>query len=411
MKKFFFAAAVAALALVACERTDNVVVSQRQAVKFSVENIGTYTMKSVAITESEGLSQVGIFASELGASNVAATISGTNLTPASTIYWAAGQAEDAAKSFVAYYPYAENREVNSTDFLPKYNQDSGEVDYSAFNNFVTAVKSAAPNTEDGVQFSFAHPFAKMIINVVNQLGSDAIKTEGGSGIAVSGINLGTAIDISTSPVTVTLADETSTVYPYAITANEKYEFVLLPQTAAPTITITTVKGSVYTFTISSDYTFEAGKVAVANLTLSNSASSGESDLNPVSFENVIDLTNAAWDDDNATAVAITPGDVTVSEDYWYLILAPWTTDLPMTNNGINGDGQEEWMITFDYTAGTEFKVRQNKAWDNNFGGTAVVGSDFGAVSSGNNLSLTDTGNYTLYLKLKEGNNEFYINKN
>ncbi|MBQ4285083.1 MAG: fimbrillin family protein [Bacteroidales bacterium] len=401
MKKLIFAAAIAALALVSCQKTAQVV-GERQAVKFSMQNIGTYTMKSVAITETEGLSQVGIFSADLGADNVAATISGSSLTPATPIYWELGQASDADKTFVAYYPYAAGRAVNSAAFLPPYNQDSGEVDYTAYDNFVTARVEACPD-DNAVNFAFTHPYAKMIVNITNNLGEDAV-----TGVKVSGTKLAQAIDISTSSVSITLANEAADVYLKPVAEN-KYEMILPPQNASPVITVTTTTSSTYVFNINSAYTFTAGGAAQANITLANSASSGEGRQN-VSMG--VDLTSAAWG--NAVEAAFTQDDANSSINCWYLVGTfgdeNFGTDHPMTYNGVN-NGYEEWVVTFDYTAGVEFKFRQNKEWTNNFGGGALAAGDNNAVAGGENNTLPEAGNYTIYLKLKNGDNKYWVVKN
>ncbi len=281
MKKLLFAAAIAALALVSCSKTETSVQQGPRAVKFSYENIATYTVKAGAIN-GETPSQVGIFAADLDADNVAANVSGSTLTPTSTINWKPGQVDPT--TFVAYYPYAASRTVTAAAFIPPYNQNSGDVDFSVFDNFVTAVKTADPETT--VALSFSHPFAKLRLNITNNLGLDVVDF-----IKISGIKLASAIDISTG--TITLADDAADQYPCPVTANEVYELVLAPQTASPVIEVHTIQGSTYTFTITSPYAFAAGKIAVAALTLSTS-SSGTSGLVASSY--TFDVTEWATED-------------------------------------------------------------------------------------------------------------------
>ena len=382
MKKLIFAAAIAALALVSCQKTAQVV-GERQAVKFSVENIATYTVKANPIDDATP-GQVGIFAADLSASNVAATISGTSLTPASTIYWLAGQQNPS--TFVAYYPYVASREVTSTEFIPPYNQDA--VDFTLYDNFLTAVKSASPS-DANVSFQFTHPFAKMRLNIDNQLGADVITY-----IEITGIKEATAINIETGDIT--LPDETRSHYPAAITANSVYELVIAPQSASPTVIVHTSQGSVYTFVISAAYNFQAGKVGVASLTLSNS-SSETAGLQAAQF--AIDVEEAEWED--GTAATFNDPTATVSNNYWYLIGSingsNWDVDYPMV---LQSDGA--WKITLNYLAGQEFKIRQGKAWTNNYGnnGTAVIplGEDYAPAQGGegNNLQFAATGVYDIY---------------
>ena len=106
MKRFLFLAAFAAVALVSCNKAEveTYVPDTNRAVKFTVENISSYVFKSPTLgLGADGCSTVGIYAADLGANNVEATVSGTSLTPASTIYWGVGQTTPT--TFVARYPY------------------------------------------------------------------------------------------------------------------------------------------------------------------------------------------------------------------------------------------------------------------------------------------------------------------
>lgn len=384
MKKFLIIAACAAMTLASCQKSENVV-RKGSAVKFSVENVATYVVKAGAIN-GETPSQVGIFAADLDADNIAANVSGTTLTPTSAINWKPGQVDPT--TFVAYYPYAASRTVTSAEFIPPYNQNSGEVDFSAYDNFVTAVKSADPETT--VALSFSHPFAKLRLNITNNLGADVVDY-----IEIDGIKLASAIDIASGAVTMEETPSHEHQYPCPVTANSVYELVLVPQTASPTIIVHTLQGSSYTFVISAPYNFQAGKVGTAALTLSTS-SSGTSGLSAASFS--IDLTEAEWTD----GTAATFGDPTelVSANYWYAIGtingSSWDIDYPMTYND-NG----EWKITIEYTAGQEFKFRKNKDWAEQFGnnGTATlpVETDYAPVPGGENFNLAESGTYDIYL--------------
>ena len=384
MKKLIFAAAIAALALVSCSKTETSVQQGPRAVKFSYENIATYTVKASAITDADP-SQVGIFAADLGADNVAANVAAGALTPATTIYWGAGQT--APSTFVAYYPYAAGRTLVSSEFIPPYNQNSTSVDFTVYDNFLTAVKTAAPD-DPSVEFKFTHPYAKLRLNIDNQLGADVVDY-----IKISGIKLASAIDISTGAITP--AAEATDQYPCPVTENAVYELVLVPQTASPTIEVNTVQGSKYVFAMTGSYAFAAGAVGVASLTLAN-ASSGTAGL--VAANLTLDLSEAEWTD--GAPAAFGEPSATVSENYWYVIGTindtNWDEDFPMV---IQSDGG--WKITLNYTAGEKFKIRKAKDWTTNYGLSGSdtelpLDADYTPAAGGTDIQFAATGVYDIY---------------
>ncbi len=423
MKRFLFFAAFAAAALVSCNKAEveNYVPDTANAVKFKVENLGMYSFdtKAVAIGE-EGTSSVGIFASELNATNVEATVAGTALTPTSPIYWGVGQTSET--TFCAVYPYAGGR--SATTFAYEIPADQSNVDAFTYqDNLITAVTSAKPS-DAAVAFTFKHPFAKMVININNKnAGGDVVST-----VVVEGLKGSTQIDVTTVPATVDLADATSVVTPYAVSAATQatlqYALVFAPQEATPAIVVTTALGSVYRFNLSAAYTFEAGKVASTSLTL-EPVGGGGSGITQTAVEN-ISFTADPWGAE--TNASSTNGETTYG-DYWYAIgtiygtdntIGAWSNDFPMT---YNADGS--WAITINYdesiatpSQGLGLKFRKfnsttddGNKWDTQYGMWASdpstymnIDFDYNLATAANgnkNIRFEMAGNYTLTLT---GNN-------
>ena len=300
MKKLVLALAVAAAALCACTKAENPTGEGRKAVKFTVENLGTFTLRSATLGIGEsGCSNVGIYAADLGANNVQATVSGSALTPASPIYWGVGQT--ISTQFVARYPYYDGATIDGAYTIPANQQSSDEFSYHA--NFMSAVQSASPDPGT-VAFNFTHPFAKVVVNVTNNLSADAVA----SVVLESVKQTATTLNLTTAPATPTLSDATVNVTACNTAANS-YSMIIMPQaaTASMNIVVTTLLGSVYTFRITNaDYNFLAGKIATAAVTLDpiGGGSNNRVQVGAMSF------TTTDWSDGAATTID-TVGDPTL----------------------------------------------------------------------------------------------------
>ena len=260
MKKILFLIVAAAALVCSCNKSD---LTPNQggpkAVQFTVTNLGSYTLKSTLELGETGCSKVGIYAADLGANNVGATVSEATLVPDSDIYWRVGQTE--ASQFVARYPQADVT-INEGYDIPADQSSNDTYSYQA--NLLTAVASATPDPGT-VAFTFKHPFSKVAVNITNNLSADAVAS-----VVMQNVKLSaSALDMTTAPATATLSDAKSNVTAHAASANS-YELIIMPQAAAAdmNIVVTTSQGSVYTFRITNaSYNFQAGKVATAAVTI------------------------------------------------------------------------------------------------------------------------------------------------
>ena len=295
MKKLVLALAVAAAALCACNKAEGPLGNEgRKAVKFTVENLGSVTLRSATLAIGEdGCSKVGIYAADLGADNVQATVSGSTLTPDNTIYWKVGQTEST--QFVARYPHANDGTINGAYTVSA--DQSAEDNYTYHANVLSAVQTASPDPGT-VAFTFTHPFAKVVVNVTNNLNADAVA----SVVLQNAKQTASSLDMRTSPATTTLDNEVApvNVTAYRVTATQ-FAMIILPQalTASMNIVVTTTLGSVYTFHITNaDYVFHAGNVATANVTIDPI---GGSNFNRTAV-GAMSFTTTPWGDEAATTI-------------------------------------------------------------------------------------------------------------
>lgn len=405
MKKFF-ALALGVIAIAACEKQATPVVTPDSPINFSIpQNTFTFTKATEAALEDDDAIQIIAGAPITAASK--ATVSGTNLTLANPIYWAKGQT--AAADFVAIYPY-----TASTNTSFNYDLSNGDYDYHKL--YLVAKASSAP-TEEKIALNFRHPFSKVLINVTNNLGSDAVAS-----VELKSLKLAGTLDLVEESVDLDGVENAN------ITAHKLSEAqwgaIIMPQSAQPQLVITTTLGSVYTFTLPAAFNFEAGKVASAAVTLEGQGGSGDDHGEATSFS----FSVADW-----AAAAQNPGfgDGSVAMgSYWYVLgtvyqedntVGAWAKDFPMVYGGKNNQQQEIWTITLNYDeakataqAGPGFKLRryasstaEDARWNTQLGMWASddntyvnIANTYGlatAADGNKDIRFEAAGNYTLTL--------------
>lgn len=406
MKKLLLILAATATLFCACNKEASVEQNLGpREVKFTVSNLATFQFKAATdAINGTTPSAVGIYAAELGANNVSATVSGSALTPATTIYWGIGQT--TATTFYARYPYASGAAIDGDYTLPT--DQSSEDDFSYHNNVVIATTTASPS-DPGVAFAFAHPFAKVFVNITNQLGGDAVAS-----VKLKGVKLSTDNLLAPAPASAATAED---VTMYGISATQ-FAAIILPQTAALTIEVTTSLGSVYNFASTGTYEFASGSASAAAITLSpiggSDSGAGKTAVSAFSFS----LTD--WPG-TPTDRVVADGETAIG-NYWHVIgcvyetantESAWSKDFPMA---YGADGK--WTITINYdesmaaTAGERgIKLRCFSAttaaadkWNVNRGFYSGTGDDFTLSSGdvygelhagGKNIRLASSGSWTL----------------
>lgn len=349
MKRFFIAAALAAMAFVSCDK--NEAVSQvsedgSRQVEFTFSGLYTLTTKADPIADGK---YVGIYAgAPISKDNVQMTVametatSGT-LTPTTTnsLLWGVGQTTEATK-FLAVYPYETTRPLVGDDEATKYIEyavQDGAESVSYANVFLTAAASQAPGTDAEkakVALEMKHPFAKLVYNITNN--SDDFVASA----SISGIHRNGHLSFATGAVTATGEAENNV----ALIANGENSWmtVVMPEEAAvnPTVKLTMTSGATYTFVLSAGVALQAGKVYTAAITISGSHGAEVSDRTVLGTFSVTD-----WAE--VDAGAMNPDSNTNASAWWYI-----------TGNidDVSGTVDQNWnkSIPFKCVSATDWQV-------------------------------------------------------
>ena len=339
MKKLLLTITAITLALVACNKNEAVApVENGDVIRFST-NIRTFTVKSTD-TSLEENDEVGIFAgTPVNGTNVQYTVNSSGkLVSSDPLKWHATSTDKVA--FTAYYTYSSSVTATSIAFAVAADQSVAGA-YQASDLMAANVAQASPGSD--VELEFKHQLHKLIVNVTNNTGK-AI-----SGVSISGVKVSATVNLETGAIS-DLPEATSTILP-ALKSAGKYEAVIIPQTAKPTIVVTTADGSRFGFVIAAETAFDSGKTATANIAIE-----GEGDEVEFTF------TVANW---GANTDLVTE-DPTVTKKVWSVIGSwdSWGADIPMTCTAAGAlEGEGTWEANISYSVGDEFKLRFDGSWD------------------------------------------------
>ena len=369
MKKAFVTILGLAACLVACNKAEKVApaaLDPNRPVQFTVSNIYSLETKADAIANGKA---VAIYAgSPINADNVSATVtmesgatSGT-LAPTVTnsLLWGVGQTTEATK-FLAVYPYETTRplvgETEDAKYIEYSITDAESVEYA--DKFLVASASQAPGTGETpakVALAFKHPFAKLVYNINNTSDDFVSKLE------ISGVRRTGNLMFTTGEVTTTgEANGTDALVELNANGENSFMTVVMPETAAvnPVVKVTMVSGATYTFQLAAATALAAGKVYTANIAISGSHGTTESNRTVLGTFTVTD-----WQ--NVDAGNLTAGDSTPATKWWYIqgnidevsgtTDSQWQKTIPFKCTG-----QYSWEVSF-YYAGTSseddgFKIR------------------------------------------------------
>lgn len=403
MKKSIVTVFALAACLVACNKAETPVNNaEPQAVRFSVRNLNSYTVKA-AIDENV-LSDVKVIAGAPINATASGTVDGTDLTVSPALYWTPGQT--LSTKFVAITGNQTNVTVDSYTVSDQYHP----YDYEYCAKLMSASATVAPGAN--VSLDFYHIFSKLVINITNNLGADVISTVNVSGIASVG-----SVNFDTRAVTITGPYNTN-ANAHERTANQVYEFALLPQTAAPTITVTTTLGAVYTFVLDPEhpFTFQGAKCATVDLTIGATASSAGSST-PVGVMAIHSVVDWATD---ATDFGTGDESTVLGDNYWYIQGtingSNWATAYPMRMTAT-----DVWEADFTYNktlANDEgFKLHKTTGWGSDQLGADPANKVFtvGALNWGwrtgnDNIQLATAGSYHIKYDFTDGD-KVYITAN
>ncbi len=270
MKKIFLSAAIAALALTACNK-ENIATQEPVAVKFTNgvitrasgaewaanDKVGIYMFTTTTTTPYEDNTNV----------EYTNSVAGTEATfkvqdEASTIYY---PVDGTHVDFLSYYPYSSSK-VGATDYIYEVDVNS-QTDKPAIDLLISNNLTNKSVDTEALKFNFYHALAQM--NVVVKAGADAPSLEGLE-ITVKGLINSAEYDITSDDIDfgTTTATDLDVLDQNAI---------IIPQSAAISFVVKTDDNSEGFETDAATVKFEQGKSTKITLTLNKTAVSFEGD--------------------------------------------------------------------------------------------------------------------------------------
>ena len=396
MKKLVLALAVAAAALCACTKAENLtsVSDEARVVKFSMGNFYSFNTRA-AIAQN---AHVAIYASApINMSNQDYTVSAMpTAEPAaagtlagSSIMWGVEQiGTNTASKFFAMYPRENIADRNNFSTSNDLAYDIANASDEAYaKDFLVDVVEQAPGADvehpNPVSFALEHPFA-MLKYVITNTSDDAIMK-----VEIYGVHKTGDLAYNTAAITPTgdaLTDATLREMPLESAENNVYTYysVIIPENSInPTIKITTYGECTSTYSLTAAQNFVAGKIYTAVIAYSNTHSATTSNRTMTASFTVAD-----WENENVTAGAQT--NYNGNEEYWPILRgegfegASWDTGTPMTCVG-----QNSFRAVITLTGDAEIKVfiPHNNNW---CGGSATETVDTWTkvTTGGSNVAIT-----------------------
>lgn len=163
------------------------------------------------------------------ADNVQMSYDGTVFS-APDLEWYGESSDPAALS--AYYPY---KDEGAPTFFRISSDQSAGIESS---DLLSAVKSGITPTESAVGMVFRHLFSTIRIVVTNKTSSSV------SALKLGGTVLEADVDLAAQAATVKSGAAAMDITTFALKPDQSYQAVVVPQTAALTLTVTTADGKV-----------------------------------------------------------------------------------------------------------------------------------------------------------------------
>lgn len=151
---------------------------------------------------------------------------------------------------VAYYPY--NAAGTPTSFTVKADQTTG---YGA-SDLIAASKSGVLPSTNAIVMNFKHLLTKLVINVENNTQSSI------SSVVLKGSVPTAILDLAALSVTADENVATTDIIAQAVTANKVYRAIVIPQTVAFTLEVTTADGKTLSQRLASTTLVQGGQYSV-----------------------------------------------------------------------------------------------------------------------------------------------------
>ena len=257
-KSLLFAAVAGIFMGVACNKApiDQPTPAEKLAIKLNASLYQFTKATDTAFEEGDKIS-VNIFNPECYLYNAQFTYTGGQLTSATPYEWYEDTEIEA--TVTAMYPASETMEgFAATQSFMVYADQSTKVGYAA-SDLLLATAKAYPTAET-VNLPFKHALSKIVVNVDNQLKEEIAD--------VWFTDVLGAVSFSTADHSDLTATGTAGTIKAYKSGENTWQLIVAPQTASPKLALTTASGKQYTFVLSEEVTFTAGKVSTATVTVS-----------------------------------------------------------------------------------------------------------------------------------------------
>ena len=255
IKSLISAAFAGLIMAVACEKApvEQPTPSEKLTVKLSASLYQFTKATDTAFEDGDQIS-VNIFNPELFLENAKFTYNAGQLTSATPYAWY--DDTELESTVTAMYPATEVFAETQT-FMVNADQ-STKAGYAA-SDLLLAQTTAKP-TAEAVNLPFKHALSKIVVNVDNQLKEEIANVWFAD--VLGEVTFSTA---DHSDLVATGSEGTVKAYK---NGDNTWQLIVAPQTASPKLALTTASGKQYTFVLSEDVTFSAGKVSTATVTVS-----------------------------------------------------------------------------------------------------------------------------------------------
>ena len=255
IKSLISAAFAGLIMAVACEKApvEQPTPSEKLTVKLSASLYQFTKATDTAFEDGDQIS-VNIFNPELFLENAKFTYNAGQLTSATPYAWY--DDTELESTVTAMYPATEVFAETQT-FMVNADQ-STKAGYAA-SDLLLAQTTAKP-TAEAVNLPFKHALSKIVVNVDNQLKEEIANVWFAD--VLGEVTFSTA---DHSDLVATGSEGTVKAYK---SGDNTWQLIVAPQTASPKLALTTASGKQYTFVLSEDVTFTAGKVSTATVTVS-----------------------------------------------------------------------------------------------------------------------------------------------
>lgn len=230
--------------------------SKDRTIKFTTSLYQFTKATDTAFEENDAIG-VNIFTPECYLYNAKYTFSNGALAAATPNEWY--EDEDLEATITAVYPF--NHALNSYLGAETFtvNADQSTKDGYAMSDLLFAVTKSKP-TEDAVKLPFKHALSKIVVTLDNQLGEEIAQ------LWFTDV-LGTVSYDPKDPFSMTTSGSAGTIKAYK-SGQDTWQLIIVPQTAAPKLALTTASGKQFTFILDGEETFTSGKLSTATITVS-----------------------------------------------------------------------------------------------------------------------------------------------